>query len=164
MHRAVSAAVVMAGNLMTIFDAAPLRPPWKYRRLALFLGSGIVIAAAVIFWLLRYHAEYATVRRFEGAVVAGDFQQAYQIWKPSSSYSYEDFLQDWGPNGYYGPVKSYQIDYHLTDRRGSAASITVDVSPYQPFPDDDDPVKMSKTKAVRLWVQFNDQSMSFPPD
>jgi hypothetical protein len=154
----------MAGISMTIFDAPPIKPPWKYRRLALFLGSAVLIAAITIFWLLRYHAEYQTTRQFADAVVAGDYQKAYQIWQPSKSYTYQDFLQDWGPNGYYGTIKSYRIDYHLTDRRGGSASITLDVSPFSPYPNDGDFVKASKSHAVRLWVQFKDQSISFPPD
>jgi hypothetical protein len=93
---------------MTIFDAPPIKPPWKYRRLALAAGSGVVIAACVIFWLLRFHAEYKTVRNVMTSIADGNFQQAYQLWKPTSSYSYQDFLQDWGQDGYYGPVKSYR--------------------------------------------------------
>lgn len=149
---------------MTIFDAPPLRPPWKYRRLTFFVGSGVVIAAIVIFWLLRFHTEYATMRRVMDSIETGNYQQAYQVWKPTSSYSYQDFLQDWGPDGYYGPVKSYQIDYHLTDSKGSNVEITVDLSPFQPFPTSGDFVKMSKTKQARLWVASKDQSVSFPPD
>jgi hypothetical protein len=149
---------------MTIFDAPPIKPPWKYRRPVLFIASGILIAVIVIFWLLRFHTEYATMRRVMDAIDAGNYQQAYQIWKPSPSYTYDDFLQDWGPNGYYGPVKSYRIDYHLTDKKGSSVEITVDLSPYSPFPTEDDFVKYSKTKQARLWVASKDQSLSFPPD
>jgi hypothetical protein len=154
----------MSGIAMTIFDAPPLRPPWKYRRPALFLGSAVLIAAVVIFWLLRFHSEYGTVRRFSDDIVAGNYQGAYEIWKPSKSYTFQDFMQDWGPDGYYGPVKSYQIDYHLTDRKGNNVEITLDVSPFQPFPNEDDFVKYTKNKQARLWVATKDQSMSFPPD
>jgi hypothetical protein len=149
---------------MTIFDAKPIDPPWKYRRLALAVGAAVVIGAITIAILLRFHTERNSVRQLMDAVAAGDFQRAYQTWKPSASYSYNDFLQDWGPNGYYGPVKSYRIDNHLTQKQGSVVSITVDVSPYQPFPPDDDFVKASKTKAVQLWVRASDESLSFPPD
>jgi len=149
---------------MTIFDAPPIKPPWKYRRLAIAVGAGIVIATITIAVLLRFHTERNTVRRFMTAVADGNLQQAYQIWKPSASYTFQDFAQDWGPNGYYGPVKSFAIDNHLTEKQGSVVSITVDVSPYRPFPTDDDPIKQSKTKSVQLWVRFSDESMSFPPD
>ena len=149
---------------MTIFDAPPLRPPWKYRRPALFGGSAVVIAVVVILWLLRFHTEYGTIRRFADSLVVGNFQTAYQIWKPAGSYTFQDFMQDWGPDGYYGPVKSYQIDYHLTDRKGPNVEITLDVNPNVPFPSQDDFVKYTKTKQARIWVAPKDQSISFPPD
>ena len=41
--------------------------------------------------------------------------------------------------------------------------IVFEVNPDQPFPDANDEVKQSKTKEVRVWVTFADQSMSFPP-
>jgi len=37
------------------------------------------------------------------------------------------------------------------------------VSPYDPFPGGD-PIKMSKTKTVHLWVDFGNQSLSFAPE
>lgn len=149
---------------MTIFDAPPIKPPWRYRRLALFVGSAAVIAAITIAILLRFHTERSTVRQLMNAISDGNFQEAYEVWKPTGSYTYQDFLQDWGPNGYYGPVKSFRIENHLTQKQGSVVTIAVDVSPYQPFPGDDDFPKASKTKQVLLWVNSSDQSLSFPPE
>ena len=53
-------------------------------------------------------------------VSQGDLQKAYQIWQPSQSYSFKDFTEDWGPGGYYGPVKSYRIGRpeHVKDGDG----------------------------------------------
>jgi hypothetical protein len=65
--------------------------------------------AGSVWWLLRYHTEKVTIRHFMNAVIAGNLKQAYQIWKPSQSYSFNDFVEDWGPSGYYGPVKSFRI-------------------------------------------------------
>jgi hypothetical protein len=41
--------------------------------------------------------------------------------------------------------------------------VTVEVSPYSPFPANNDEAKQNKTKEVRLWVQFKDQSLGFAP-
>jgi hypothetical protein len=151
---------------MTLFDAPAQRPPWKYRRPFLTIAAAIVIAAVAIVVLLRFHTERTTIRRFMNALVTENYQQAYQIWKPAPSYSLPDFLQDWGPAGYYGPVKSYRIDNHQTEKvkGGESVAITVEVSPFQPFPDESDPVKHNQTKSVVLWVKFSDESLSFPPD
>jgi hypothetical protein len=45
----------------------------------------------------------------------------------------------------------------------SGVVIIVDVSPYTPFPEKDDALKQSKSKRVRLWVQFSNYSVQFPP-
>ena len=84
--------------------------------------------------------------------------------KPSPSYSFNDFMEDWGPAGYYGPVRSYRLGRPAHIKNGSGAEILLDVSPYQPFPNINNPIQMNKTKEVRLWVEFKDQSISFPPD
>ena len=42
---------------MTIFDAPPIKPAWKYRRLAIAVGAAVVIAAITITVLLRFHTE-----------------------------------------------------------------------------------------------------------
>ena len=149
---------------MGLLDASVEQPPSKLKRRLIMVAVFIVLGGGGLWYLLRYHTEKATVHHFLNAVVAGNMQQAYQIWKPAPSYSFQDFLQDWGPDGYYGPVKSFNLKD--TDRlKGSnGVVIIVEVSPYQPFPDKDDAIKQSKTKEVRLWVEFKDQSISFPPD
>lgn len=124
----------------------------------------IVLGGAGLWYLLRYHTEKTTIHHFLIAVAAGDMQQAYKIWKPSPSYTLQDFLQDWGPDGYYGPVKSFNLKDTDRLKGSSGVVLTVEVSPYQPFPDKDDALKQSKTKEVKLWVEFKDQSISFPPD
>ena len=42
-------------------------------------------------------------------------------------------------------------------------AIKLELSPYQPFPADNDMAKQSKTKEVVLWVELKDESISFPP-
>ena len=150
---------------MAIFDSVEQHPPSKKRR---YIVTGIALAillAGSVWWLLRFHTEKGTIRHFMNAVIAGNLQQAYQIWKPSPSYSFNDFVEDWGPNGYYGPVKSFHIENRPEHRAGgSGVAIKIELSPYQPFPADDDQVKRAKTKEVTLWVEFKDQSITFPPE
>jgi hypothetical protein len=144
--------------------AAIEEPRHAKKRRRLILGIVIVVfVAAGLWWVLRYHRERVTILHFMNAVVADDMQQAYRIWKPSQSYSFKDFQDDWGPTGYYGPIKSFRVvkTEHLLG--GSGVEIKVRLNPYQPFPEDDDVAKQSKTKEVILWVQFNDESISFPP-
>lgn len=146
---------------MGIFDSSNEHPPAKIRRYVITSLVFVALATAFCAYLLRYHKEKITVHHFLDAVIAGHMQEAYRIYKPSSMYSYKSFLDDWGYDGYYGPVKSY----HIADitGRGPTIEIVVDVSPYQPFPDDNDVAKQSKTRTVRFWVQSSDQSLAIAP-
>jgi len=148
---------------VVLFDPIEEHPHSKSRRRIIVAIVLVVFAAGGLWWLLRYHKERVTILHFMNAVIAGNMQQAYEIWKPSQSYSLKDFNDDWGPNGYYGPIKSFRVAKTEHLRGGSGVEIKVRLSPYQPFPDDDDVAKQNKTKEVTLWVQFNDESISFPP-
>lgn len=149
---------------MGLLDSGAEEPKSKLRR---YIITGVALVALIalgLWYVLRFTAEKRTVTRFMDAVVAGNMQLAYQIWHPHSSYSYQDFLSDWGPNGYYGPIKSYRIEAAQPPRHGgSGVIVTVEISPFQPFPSPDDAEKSGRTREVRVWVERSDQSLSFPP-
>jgi hypothetical protein len=126
-------------------------------------GAAILILGTTLFFLMRFRAEKATASHFLSQVVAGDFQSAYRTWKPSSSYSFQDFLADWGPTGEFGPVKSFELRSAGRPANASGVVVTVVVSPYFPFPDSSDP-KSRSGKAIRLWIESSDQSMSYAPE
>lgn len=149
---------------MPIFDAVEQKPPSKTMRYIITGTALVVILAGVLWWMLRFHTEKVTIHHFMNAVIAGNMDEAYHIWKPSASYTMRDFTDDWGQNGYYGPVKSFHMERPYRPSGGSAVAIKLKLSPYQPFPDDNDMVKQNKTKEVTLWVEFKDQSISYPPE
>ncbi len=135
----------------------------KARRL-IFAAVALLAAAILLAWyLLRYTPEKHAAERFFDALVAGDTARAYQLWKPAPSYKMEDFLADWGPNGYYGPVKSYRIVSASSRAGASGVDVVLEVSPYAPFPAPEDVEKSRRTRRVRLWVESKDKSLSFPP-
>jgi hypothetical protein len=146
-----------------LLDSTAEEPHSKLLRYSVTTAVFIVLVAFGMWWLLRFHTEKQTVKRFLDALLAGQTEEAYRIWKPQPTYSYKDFLDDWGPNGYYGPVKSYRIESAEHPRAGTGVIVVVEVSPYQPFPGDNDAPKQNKTKEVRIWVEQSDQSLSFPP-
>jgi len=147
-----------------LLDATPDRPPSKLKRRLIMAAVFIALGSAGLWWVLRYHTEKVTIHHFLSAVAAGDLQRAYQIWKPAPSYSFKDFQDDWGPNGYYGPVKSFNVKDTDHPSQCSCVDVIVQVSPYQPFPEKDDFVKQAKTKELKIRVEYGDQSMSFPLD
>ncbi len=149
---------------MGLLASTSEEPKSKLRR---YVITGIAFAALLtcfIWYLFHFYPEKHAAGRFFDTLVAGDFQTAYKIWKPSPSYSYQDFLEDWGPRGYYGPVKSYHIESAQSPQHGgSGVIIVVKLSPDQPFPADTDAGKNRHLKEVRLWVETRDKSFSFPP-
>jgi len=141
-------------------DAGP--QPSKIPR---YLGIGaaaLLVLAVLLFISLRFHTEKATVNRFFSQVIAGDFQSAYRTWKPSSSYSFADFMSDWGPKGEYGPVKSFELRSARRPAEASGVIVTVAVSAFPSFPEANDPNSRTN-KEVRLWIEISDQSMSYAP-
>lgn len=136
----------------------------KSRALAFTVATCVIIAIIAVWFVLRFYPEKKATEDFLNAVVAGDMSRAYQLWKPGPSYRMQDFVADWGPTGYYGPVKSYSI---LKTKSPSGATTSVEVrvaiSPFSPMPDANDAVKSEKTKIVSIWVDSKDKALSFPP-
>jgi hypothetical protein len=153
----------MQGAFVGIFDSSDEHPPAKVRR---YVITGIAFVALIVIlaaYLFRFHQEEATVRHFLDTVVAGNMEEAYKLWKPAPSYSFKDFQDDWGPQSLNGGIKSYRIGKGERMPSASGVVFRVELSPFQPFPSENDVVKSNKTNEVRLWVQFKDQSIGFSP-
>ena len=152
---------------MTLFDGTEEHPPSKILRYLITSLVFVILVGGYCMWMLRFHKEKNTVKQFLTTVAAGNFDRAYQLWKPAPSFSFKDFMEDWGAQSYYGPVKSFRIENAEEIKHGSESPsgvvVTVEVSPDDPFPSAGDAAKESKIKEVCLWVQFNDQSLGYPP-
>jgi hypothetical protein len=119
-----------------------------------------------LWWAFRFYPEKRAVAHFFDALVAGDTATAYRLWKPKPSYKMEDFLADWGPNGYFGPVKSYRILRESSPIGSNAVEVAVAVSPFATMPDPNDPgtkEQSQKTRVIGIWVVTSDKSLTFPP-
>jgi len=147
---------------MSLLDP-PAAKPDKSRAMAFTIAALVLVAIVVLWFTFRYYPEKKAAARFFDALVAGNTDQAYQLWKPSSSYAMQDFLADWGPHGYYGPVKSYKILHATSPIGANAVAVRVEISPFSPMPDPSDAEKSRKTKVVSVWVLTSDKSFSFPP-
>jgi len=130
--------------------------------MAFTVAALAVIAIAALWYTFRYYPEKKATERFFDALVSGDTAKAYQLWKPGPTYAMKDFLADWGPQGYYGPVKSYHILHAKAPSGSNAISISIEVSPYSPMPDISDTEKTRRTKVVEVWILASDKSFSFP--
>jgi len=108
---------------MTLLDA----PPPKQSKIGryILLGLVILIVGGVAYILLRNYSEERAVSRFLTTVQQGNFQEAYRLWQPSPSYSYQDFLRGWGEQGDYGKIREYKI---LGSRSQGSHTVVVTVS------------------------------------
>jgi hypothetical protein len=147
---------------MTLLDPPPVKP--EKSRVMAFTVAAVAVAVIVVLWFaLRYYPEKRAAERFFAALAAGNTNLAYQLWKPAPSYSMKDFLADWGPEGYYGPVKSYEILKTCAPHASNTVDVSVALSPFSPMPQPGDEEKSRKTKVVSIWVVTSDKSLSFPP-
>jgi hypothetical protein len=148
---------------MTLLNP-PEEKPHKSHAMAITLAAVFVVLAAVLYFTFRYYPEKKVTVHFFDALVAGETDKAYAMWKPTANYKMKDFLADWGPEGYYGPVKSYKVMGAKAPQKSTSVEVDIAISPFTPFPDISDAEKSRKTKVVHLWVQPSDKSFSFPPD
>jgi hypothetical protein len=141
----------------------PVEKPQKSRVMA-FTVAALAFTLAVVLWFtFRYYPEKKAAANFFDALVAGDTNKAYELWKPSATYRLSDFTADWGPGGYYGPVKSYKIMGAKAPRKSDSIEVDVAISPFSPMPEASDGEKSRKTRVVPLWILPSDKSISFPP-
>jgi len=147
---------------MTLLDP-PAEPQGKSNALKYTLIAVTLLALIGGWFIFRYYPEKRAVTHFFDALVAGNTEQAYQLWKPSGTYRKGDFLADWGPEGYYGPVKSYEILRATRPNSSNGVIVSVAVSPFSPMPGAQDATKSRRTKVIPLFVDADSKAMSFSP-
>ncbi len=93
---------------MTLLDA---KPPAPSRRIGpyVLLGLVTILIAGVLFILFRNYPEEKVVERFLTTLEQGNYQEGYRLWQPSPTYSYNDFLHDWGVQGDYGKIREFKV-------------------------------------------------------
>ena len=124
-----------------------LLPKERHLRIPMILALFVVVLGLLVYRFANIREE-AVVKRFLEALKAQDYPRAYQIWGPTASYTYKDFMTDWGgSNSYYGMVKSYRIVG--SESRGSGVIVTAEF----------DHLK----NPVNLWVERRTHQMSFSP-
>ena len=110
----------------------------------------IVVAGSLYAWFKNYKEE-KRVEGFLAELQRGDYPRAYSFWgcsveKPCSNYSYQDFIEDWGPKSKIGKVNSYRVG--RSRERGTGVIVAVQVNNQQP---------------LGLWVEKKDGVVGFAP-
>jgi hypothetical protein len=109
---------------MTLLDATPPKPPRKIGRYILIALVVIIVGGAGYIVFHNFREERA-ISAFLTALEQGNYREAYLRWQPSSTYSYEDFLHDWGEHGDYGKIHTFKI---LGSRSKGAVTVIVTVT------------------------------------
>ena len=109
---------------MTLLDATPPKPPRKIGRYIL-LALVVIIIGGASYIIFRNFPEERAVSRFLTTLEVGNYREAYQLWQPSSTYTFEEFLHDWGERGDYGKIRTFKI---LGSQSKGAGTVIVTVT------------------------------------
>lgn len=120
---------------MTLFDAKPPKPPSGIRKYVsvpvLILGVLLIaILAGLLDFKFRNVRQEHAVERFLVTLEQGNYREAYRLWQPSESYTYNDFVRDWGEQGDYGKIRDFQI--LGSQSKGSLVIVTVQINHQNP--------------------------------
>ena len=94
---------------MTLLDAQVPKPPSLLRKFLPIIIVTVVGVGALLYVQFRNFSEERAVKRFLTSLHEGGYQEAYSLWQPSPSYTYADFLRDWGEQGDYGKIREFEI-------------------------------------------------------
>ena len=84
-----------------------------------------VIIGAAGYAVFRNYPEERAITRFFTTLEQGKYQEAYRLWQPSDTYTYADFLHDWGEHGDFGKIRTFKI---LGSRSKGDVSVIVTVT------------------------------------
>lgn len=118
-----------------LLDAKPPKPPGRIRKYVPFpVLILLVLVLVCLAGLLTYHfwnfRQERVVSRFLTTLEEGKFQEAYQLWQPSPSYTYQDFLHGWGEQGDYGKIRKFEI--LDSESKGASVIVTVRINDIAP--------------------------------
>jgi hypothetical protein len=124
----------MAGYLDS-YGVADLQRAKKKKQIALLLGAALILGLAG-FLFLHNRSEKRTVRLFLDDLRSAKYQDAYRSFgctpsTPCRDYTFDKFMEDWGPKGQYANVKAGHVT--VVDSCGEGVVTTLEFPNVQPF-------------------------------
>jgi hypothetical protein len=110
----------------------------------------VVVLAGILFFIFHNYREEQRGRQFLAYLNAHNYKAAYAMFgcteaKPCSGYSFDQFMQDWGPASGHD-MASARVTH--SSSCGSGVVLTVDYG---------------QNKQEMLWVEGKDLNVGFPP-
>jgi hypothetical protein len=110
----------------------------------------VLVVCGILFFVLHNRREEQRVKEFLADLGARDYRAAYALFgctdaTPCTAYSFDQFMQDWGPASGHDPASA------RVTRSSSCGSGVVMVVDY------------GKNKQEMLWVEAKDLHVGFPP-
>ncbi len=112
---------------------------------------GTAVGLGILIYFFANFREERAVQRCMEALQNGDLTGAYQIWGPTEEYTYQDFLEDWGEDGYYGRVRDFKIVESKS--KGSGVIVRVQLTTSEGI----------LRSPIAFWVERKDQTIGFAP-
>jgi hypothetical protein len=119
----------MVGSLIYSDHKIPKKyRPWSERwKIPTFVAVAFIVASILAYKFVNYRQE-RTVSQFLAEVSSGQIDAAFSQWdiEAGGSYSKQDFVSDWGKDGYYtkGMTSAKVID---SNRLGTAVTVYVEI-------------------------------------
>jgi hypothetical protein len=132
------------------------------RNRVVFRSAAAILAVAILgtlgWYLFENHHQEGLVKNLVSGLRSGDYQSAYRAWgcanlKDCSGYSFQSFMEDWGPESGKGPDQLGPPDkatLELTDSESckDGVMLTLNVNP---------------KRVEKLWVDRDSDRIGFAP-
>ena len=123
----------------------------KRRRLIVVVALIAIVGGGGLYLGLRNYRQKARIRQFVELVRKQDYTGAYGLWgctetKPCPDYSYNKFMEDWGPRSAHAQIASFEI----SRSRACGSGVIVNV-------------KFGGKRQERFWVEGREMTIGYSP-
>jgi hypothetical protein len=110
-----------------------------------------LVTGLALYGIFKNYSEERRLKVFIALLQKHDFTAAYRMWgctetQPCPNYTFDKFMEDWGPKSSHADESSAQIG--LSQSCGTGVILRVDYSSAEPMP---------------LWVERDTKIISFAP-
>ena len=123
----------------------------RIRNRILLTTALLAVAGGAAYFTFRNYSEEKQAKAFLEHLRAKQYEQAYRVWgctetKPCRDYSYEKFLEDWGPKSAHADVSRLEVTRTRSCSHGIIQTL-----------------RFNEKDEVLLWVDRSDLSLGFAP-